>query len=105
MKKITALVIVVAMMMSLATTASAEVDIRGLYPNMGTVTDVFEEGEWLTVTEVVDEEGYIWTFYDDSYEVGDVVVMIMFDGFTEEREDDEVLITRCCNVPYTSCWG
>ena len=94
------------MVMVMATTAHAEIDITGLYPNVGIVTSVYDESKYLTVTEILDEAGDVWTVYDDGYDVGEIVAMIMYDGGTaEDPKDDEVLRLRSCGVPCSSYIG
>ena len=68
---------------------------RHTYPNVGTVTEINREDDSVTF---VDGVGFAWSFYGvEDWELGDTVVVIMYDKGTDSILDDEIT-----NIKYSN---
>jgi len=62
---------------------------RHTYPNVGTVTEINEKDDSVTFTDAV---GFEWSFYGvEDWEIGDTVVVTMYDCGTEDIRDDRIV--------------
>lgn len=66
------------------------------YPATMVVVDIDEEEDLVTLE---DSEGFVWEFYGvDDWFVGDLASVLMYDSYTPEIEDDEIVKARYAGI-------